>query len=519
MNGVRIWKKDIAEMTGRYGVVVTTYFRWLRRLVVLNFLCFLVTYNFTHYHFYFSIYLCPVHLKKHCLLIFFACRLTVIIIPQAIEQSPETHFTHGQRMTTFRFSDLIHGEGSLKYSFLYYSGYHQRKKVHREPLKNPAIRFLLAMIIIFGINTYFIFSRISKYYRSIRMESRVTGVAHLNHFKSIMCAWDFSCGDRQASRFLHKTIQRELQVLAHAAVTETHILEIEVQLKQKRVLYFMVRKLGIFWGPLLMHMIANSFLLVCCFLLGMVLYLMCQFKLDYYINCVRERDDNVERHLEFGELCPGGDLYLQTWILSFPAVFASITTLLLTKVIVVVGDMESWSTAESKVYATMIRAGLFSLTNIAVFYSFWNSNKSLLREEGFVAETIFGKELYRLVVIQGLLDVTINIGVKGAYHFLRKRYNKKCPYKMTEFHSEYCALGMFFNHTVGVIGTLFCPGISFFVTLRMVMDFYQYKTSLLYLSSRETYAAHASTVYAPYLLTFFVSYLLTSYLNLYYMFQ
>lgn len=135
---------------------------------------------------------------------------------------------------------------------------------------------------------------------------------------------------------------------------------------------------------------------------------------------------------------------------------------------------------------------------------------------GFVPETIFGKELYRLVVIQGIMDVVLNFGVKFAYHIIQKK-RKKGKYKMTEFRIEYCSLSMFFIHSVSRIGTLFCPPLSIFVTLRLVLDYYQNRYALLHMSSQESYNAHASQVYAPFLLTFFIlCYLITSFMNVYY---
>ncbi|ODM91238.1 Transmembrane channel-like protein 5, partial [Orchesella cincta] len=343
------------------------------------------------------------------------------------------------------------------------------------------------------------------------MESRVSGLAKMDNFKSIVCAWDFSCTDTRASINLHKTIRRELHILARAARGGKNIIEIEAE--QKRVLSYTLKKFGVRWGPIILHIISNLLLLVCCFLLGIVLYFLCRFKLDYYLNCISMRDDGLLRVIAFNSLCPNGDTYLQTWIFSLPAVFASLTTLALTRVIIFMGENEFWETTEIKVFVTMIRAGVFYLTNIGVFYLFWLTSKDIIQSEGFVAETLFGKELYRLVVIQGLADLFFNLGVKGLYHLVRRRSK---GYEPSEFSTEYYSLSMFFMHSISIIGILFCPGICFFVTVRLVVTFYHHKFALLHLSSQETYSAHASSVYAPYLLTYFVCYLLTSFLNVYY---
>lgn len=166
------------------------------------------------------------------------------------------------------------------------------------------------------------------------------------------------------------------------------------------------------------HIVGNFLIFGACVLIGVILFELCRLKLYYYVECVPYRDDDKVRVLDEPLLCPKGDLFLYTWILSLPALFASISTLLLTKFIVMIGDSETWNTPERKIYGTMIRAGVFNFTNIIAFYSFWISSKEVLRGEGFTAETIFGKELYRLVVIQGVTDVFLNLVVKGVYHLI-----------------------------------------------------------------------------------------------------
>ncbi|CAL8092776.1 unnamed protein product [Orchesella dallaii] len=484
-NTFTIWEKDINCLQSIYGVTVVSYFIWLRRVVTLNIFYFLFT-------------------------------LCLVIVPQAVQDVRTLNSSSMQ--PPFRFSDLLNGEGWLHHSYLYYSGYHpgipkNHSKVENtdEPFKLPSFRFLFVIFIIFVVNTYFIFSRINKYYHSVRMESKVSGLAKMDNFKSIVCAWDFSCTDAQATINLHKTIRRELHILARASRGGKNIIEIEAE--QKPILAYALKKFGVRWGPIVLHIVSNLLLLLCCFLLGIVLYFLCQLKLEYYLQCISDRDDGVIRKIIYSSYCPGGDTYLQTWIFSLPAIFASLTNLTLVRVIILVGDNEFWETTEIKVFATMIRAGIFYLTHIGVFYLFWLTSKENIQKEGFVAETLFGKELYRLVVIQGLADLIFNLGVKGLYHFLRK--NSK-HYKPSEFQSEYYSLSMFYMHSISIIGVLFCPGICFFITVRLVLDFYHHKFALLHLSSQETYSAHASSVYAPYLLAYFVCYLLTSFLNGYY---
>lgn len=240
-------------------------------------------------------------------------------------------------------------------------------------------------------------------------------------FKCVMCAWDFSCRDEKGKIYMHQTIQREMRIIARkSAAPDTALIQIEVE--RKKVLAFAVKHLGLVWAPRAIHVIGNLLILVIYVILGLILYYLCKVKLHYYLQCVELRDDpNWHAEPLHDELlCPNGDDYLRIWILCLPSFFASIMSLLLTKLILIVGDTETWNTPNVKIYATMIRAGIFYLTNILVFYTFWLKAKPELNAKGFVAETIFGKELYRMVVIQGVIEVTMNLGVRGLWHLLRR---------------------------------------------------------------------------------------------------
>lgn len=347
----------------------------------------------------------------------------------------------------------------------------------------------------------------------------VSGVAHMEHFKTIVCGWDSSCRDPQAKFFLHKTIRREMYILARASEQKEGGGNAVVQLdmEHKKYLAMAVKRLGPFWGSWTVHIIASILIVLTCFVQAAILVLLCILKFEYYKACVDLRDDDKDYDtLHHSIMCPSGPTGTDSlkWILEVPALFVSVTTLLLTRFIVMVGDYETWNSPERKIYASMIRAGLFYFTNLGVFYSFWISQKRKLKGAGFSAETIFGKELYRLVVIQGLTEVVLNIGVKGVHYLCNRR---KRGFKRTEFRTEYSSLNMFFMHSISRIGTLFCPPLSFFVTMRLLLDFYQNRFALFYLSSQESYSAHASHVYAPFLLTFFIlCYLITSFMNVYY---
>lgn len=147
----------------------------------------------------------------------------------------------------FQLTNLLNGEGWLHYSFLYYSGYTNRNEDDVNPFHNPAFRFIFCMLFMFFVFTYFIFSRLTKYYQSVRMESKVSGVAHMEHFKSIICGWDYSCRDSEAKVYLHKTIYREMKFLL--TTTKTGMTLVHLDMEQKPLLKIAVNKFGFFWGP------------------------------------------------------------------------------------------------------------------------------------------------------------------------------------------------------------------------------------------------------------------------------
>lgn len=242
---------------------------------------------------------------------------------------------------------------------------------------------------------------------------------------------------------------------------------------------------------------------------------LCYLKYFYYLNCIEERDSGTFASSKVPYLCPNGQEENKTIIFILPSLFTSLTTVLFTKVIVYVGDLECYSKPDYKIYATMIRAGVFYWSNVVVMYWYWLVHKKELARAGFVAETIMGKELYRLVVIQGIIEVLFNLLVRAAYVLIRRKISK--TFQAPVFRPEYAFINMFFLHSVSLIGFLFCPPLSALVAVRFLIDFYHQKIVLYYLSSPDTYSVHVSHIYRPFMLTFFIiCYLTATFMSIYY---
>lgn len=76
----------------------------------------------------------------------------------------------------------------------------------------------------------------------------MSGVANMRNFKGIICGWDFNCQDDKAKMYLHKTIRRELKMLADTA-RDTQKTLLQYEAEEKKILAYCIKKFGLFWGP------------------------------------------------------------------------------------------------------------------------------------------------------------------------------------------------------------------------------------------------------------------------------
>ncbi|GJQ73707.1 hypothetical protein Trydic_g14042 [Trypoxylus dichotomus] len=172
-----LWYSSLKEIEGNFGSGVSTYFKFLRRLFVLD---------------VFMAFLC----------------VCFIIIPQAIfsvQKKEENVTVIGN--DPFLIEDLFTGVGFLNNTVMYY-GYFTIECINGYKIPNA---YFYTMICIFVGNAIIIGVYMAKSYRKSFIET-MGGLQNVFAHK-IFCGWDYSIAQEEASNLRSSTIYTELKEL------------------------------------------------------------------------------------------------------------------------------------------------------------------------------------------------------------------------------------------------------------------------------------------------------------------
>uniref|UniRef100_A0A182QU36 TMC domain-containing protein n=1 Tax=Anopheles farauti TaxID=69004 RepID=A0A182QU36_9DIPT len=167
---------SMKQIEGHFGSRISAYFKFLRRLLVLNLVLLLFIVSF-------------------------------VVFPQLLAGSD----TVGAQETAFHLRDLFTGEGYLSDSVLYYGSYSNRSFTlvpGTAEYSLPHAYFLT--ITILSLATFVVVSvSMGRAYRISFIESSATVQNILTH--KIVCSWDYGIANAKAARLKHATILNELR--------------------------------------------------------------------------------------------------------------------------------------------------------------------------------------------------------------------------------------------------------------------------------------------------------------------
>ncbi|KAK9730056.1 TMC domain [Popillia japonica] len=174
-----LWYSSLKEIEGNFGSGVSTYFKFLRRLFILNFLMAILCISF-------------------------------IITPQAIFSVNETgdNVTVVENDVPFSAEDLFTGAGYLTNTLMYY-GFFTTGRING--IYSMPQAYFYTMICVFIGNAIIIGVNMAKSYRKNFIET-MGGLQNVFAYK-IFCGWDYSIAKEQAANLKSNTIYTELKEL------------------------------------------------------------------------------------------------------------------------------------------------------------------------------------------------------------------------------------------------------------------------------------------------------------------
>nr|XP_048721809.1 transmembrane channel-like protein 7 isoform X3 [Caretta caretta] len=236
---LELWRNDIRSIEGKFGTGIKSYFSFLRFLVMLNFIIFVLMFSFITL---------PSTISKYGVL-----NSSYVKVPsESIELRCRNYTINGPKELVYFHTyiiDLLSGTGFLEMTSLFY-GYYTIDMVQLKVIKyNVPLAYLLTTLVCLSLSLIWIVKRSVEGFKQnlVREEDQFQ-----SYCNKIFAGWDFCITDLNASRLKHSSLQYELKTdLA------------EERLRQKKADRTTEEKLRIYCLRLFLNIFVLALLSVC----------------------------------------------------------------------------------------------------------------------------------------------------------------------------------------------------------------------------------------------------------------
>ncbi|XP_071326975.1 transmembrane channel-like protein 7 isoform X2 [Trachinotus anak] len=434
-----LWSKTLQKIGGNFGGGVKSYFLFLRFLVVLNFVSFLLIAGF-------------------------------VIIPSIVFRSVSSSLVNStgpekcmdydpnpQGLVVFYnyFLDLLSGTGFMEYSYLFYGYYNNTMVEDRNFSYNIPLAYLFTAVFYFAFCLICIIARMGT---AARVAVATGGSTVGNYSLIVFTGWDYGCLGDRATKLKQKNIHYRLQVdLEEESIKKRAA---ALTLGQKIVLY----SLRIF---------------MCFVALGLIIA-------AFY---------GIFKATNFSQSMSGQNGILGLIIEYLPSIVITTGNFLVPMLCDQIALIERYSPSTTIIVA-LLRAVFLRLVSLGVIlFTLWrqitcegdtNSGDCKLCQYNHGVypcwETRVGQEMYKLT----LFDLLINIAMLVLVEFPRRMVVDNWSSKLAqwlgrqEFVVPSNVLGLVYGQTVVWTGALFCPLLPLINTIKFVILFYSKKITLFY---------------------------------------
>ncbi|XP_008281094.1 transmembrane channel-like protein 7 [Stegastes partitus] len=440
MSSMKLWRGDIHLIEGMFGTGILSYFSFLRFLVVLNLIIFLIKFSFV--------------------------MLPIIIAPYASgnitynlnDAGVCTVYPSSSRLGLVIFhehiTDLLSGGGFLEQTYLFY-GYYKADKIHFPNITyNLALAYLLSTIAYLFLSLIWIVKRSARGFKRNLVQDEDRFQSFCN---KIFAGWDFCITNVNAARLKRSSLLYELK-------TDLE----EERIKQKIADRTRKEKCRIYFLRLILNLFVIGVLAGCFYSIYIATIFsqeaqMTKIKVNFIVDLIYE--------------------YLPSIVITV----ANFITPLLFSIII---NYEDYSPA-FEIRFTLMRCVFMRLTSIGVLlFSLW-SQITKCEEEPCICgynhvlyscwETRVGQEMYKLTIFDFITIVAVTIFVE----FPRKLIVKNCDcglakwWGQQEFAIPQNVLEIVYGQTICWIGTFYCPMLPAICTIKYFFIFYIKKVSLI----------------------------------------
>ncbi|GAA6220279.1 nodal modulator 1-like [Lates japonicus] len=440
LSSLQLWRGDIHLIEGMFGTGILSYFSFLRFLVMLNLIIFLLMFSFV--------------------------MLPIIIAPYASGNATYNQ-NDGSECSVYpssarrglvifheHITDLLSGGGFLEQTYLFY-GYYKVDKIHFPKITyNLPLAYLLATIAYLFLSLIWIVKRSAAGFKRnlIQDEDRFQSFCN-----KIFAGWDFCITNENAAKLKRSSLLYELR-------TDLE----EERIKQKIADRTRKEKCRIYLIRLILNLFVIGVLAGCFY----SIYVATIFSQEAQLNDLKEN-------------------FIMALIYEYlPSIVITLANFITPLVFSVIINFEDYSPA-FEIRFTLIRCVFMRLTSIGVLlFSLWSQITKCEEEPckcGYnhvlysCWETRVGQEMYKLTIFDFIIIVAVTIFVE----FPRKLIVKygECGlakwWGQQEFGIPQNVLEIVYGQTICWIGTFYCPMLPAICTIKYFFIFYIKKLSLM----------------------------------------
>ncbi|NXL92181.1 TMC7 protein, partial [Alectura lathami] len=445
---LELWRHDIHSIEGKFGTGIQSYFSFLRFLVLLNFLIFILMFGFVTL---------PTVISKYGI---FNSSFAEIS-PKSTEPYCTVYTVSGNQGLVYFYTylkDLLTGTGFLEVTVLFY-GYYMVDTAWLSVLRyNLPLAYLLTTFAYLALSLLWIIKRSVEGFKQNLVHDEDQFQSYCN---KVFAGWDFCITDLNAARLKHRSLQYELQ-------TDLE----EERLKQKIADRTMKEKLRIYSLRIFLNIIVIAVLSGC-------------FYSIYRATVFSQENSSVS--IGHGIRIDSANLLVQY----LPSIVITLVNFIAPQIFSILIRFEDYSPA-FEIRLTLMRCVFVRLANIGVLlFSLWSQIRCATDQckacgynyELYPCwESAVGQEMYKLMIFDFIIILAMTLFVD----FPRMLLVTHCSWKpvqwfgLQEFGISDNVLEIIYGQTICWIGTFFSPLLPAIATVKYFIIFYIKKISLIH---------------------------------------
>ncbi|NXG05711.1 TMC7 protein, partial [Sakesphorus luctuosus] len=454
-----LWRHDIHSIEGRFGTGIQSYFSFLRFLVLLNFIIFILMFSFVTL---------PIIISNYGIFNSTIAKIS----SKNIDYNCTIYEPSGNKGLVYFYTylqDLLSGTGILEVTSLFY-GYYTIDTVWISIMRyNLPLAYLLATFAYLALSLLWIIKRSVGGFKQNLVHDADPFQSYCN---KVFAGWDFCITDPNAAQLKHRSLQYELQMDLE-----------EERLKQKIADRTIKEKLRIYSLRIFINIIVIAVLSGC-------------FYSIYRVTVFSQEKSNDISNLNFQ-----ASLLVQY----LPSIVITLANFIGPQIFSFLIRFEDYLPA-FEIILTLMRCVFLRLANIAVLlFSLWSQISDCAADKcepcGYnyklypCWESDVGQEMYKLMIF----DFIIILAFTLFMDFPRKLLVTHCSCKaiqwwgLQEFSISDNVLEIIYGQTICWIGTFFSPLLPAIATVKYFIIFYIKKICLIHTRKPADKPIRAST--------------------------